>query len=98
MAECGFVQRLGGLSARVSPDLALCPLHSKKNKKLVLLPAIGKRELELLISYQRKKEPIQSPLHWTERRATEADCRAQDPVERGLLCSARQRSSSREQQ
>jgi hypothetical protein len=51
-------------------------------------------------AYQRNKEPIQSPLHQIERRAEEMDCRAQDLVERGMpaLCSARWRSSSREQQ
>jgi hypothetical protein len=51
------------------------------------------------VAYQRNKEPIQSPLHQIERRA-EMDCRAQDLVERGMsaLCSARWRSSSREQQ
>jgi hypothetical protein len=93
-----LIQRLGGLSARVSPDPALSLLHRKKNKKLELLTS--DREVRARAAYQRKKESIQSPLHRTERRATEAECRAQDPAERGLLtlCSARWRSLSKEQQ
>jgi hypothetical protein len=50
MAERGLIQRLGGLSARISPDPALCPLHNKKNKKLELLT--NDREARARAAYQ----------------------------------------------
>jgi hypothetical protein len=101
MAECGFVQRLGGLSARVSPDPALCPLHSKKNKKLELL--ISDREARARAAYQLPAQEGTNPISTSpDREKSDGGGlqSARSGGERGLpaLCSARRQSSSREQQ